>query len=109
MEVLAMRSTDSAVGTCLVKGESLTMSFILGMLIIALLGGFSPLQFCAGFERGYAAGYQRTTGVHYPATPACPASVYKSRGNAMSGYLVGLVQGMVDGRRKLAFAAHTRL
>jgi hypothetical protein len=103
-----MRSIDSAGGTCLVKGARLTMSFILGMFIIALLVGFSPLQFCAGFERGYTVGYQRTTGVHHPATPACPASVYKSRGNAMSGYLIGLVQGMVDGRRKLDFAAHTQ-
>lgn len=63
------------------------------------------MEFCAGFERGYTVGYQRITGLDHPATPACPASVYKSRGKAESGYLIGLVQGMADGGRTLALAS----
>jgi hypothetical protein len=78
----------------------------LGLCIFWLLGVAGALanDFCNGFVRGYATGYKRASGSSIdPIPPICPIPPIKSMSDPQSdyehGYLIGLEQGMQEGRR----------
>jgi len=84
------------------------MRFILAISIISIstvifLTGFAPRKFCAGFQRGYTVGYQRSIGTDKSTTfPRCPSPDHKMSGGREAGYLIGFMQGMADGERNWA-------
>lgn len=59
----------------------------------------SSQQFCAGFERGFIAGYQKIKNTSVPpVAPVCPVQPIKMIGDPESdfehGYQIGFVRGM---------------
>ncbi|MDN7125082.1 hypothetical protein J6I90_09340 [Pseudidiomarina sp. 1APP75-32.1] len=59
----------------------------------------STAQFCAGFERGYVAGYQQANNTNLtPFVPVCPIQPLKGFGDPESdfehGYQIGFTRGM---------------
>ena len=82
----------------------LRLSLLFVVLLIANPLFASDGQFCAGFERGYAAGYKRASGSSLdPLTPLCPLQPLKQLNDPDSeyeqGYILGLEQGMAEGHR----------
>lgn len=73
-------------------------------LLAALSGTAYADQFCAGFERGYAAGYKRASGSGLdPLTPLCPLQPLQKLNDPDSefeqGYILGLEEGMAEGQQ----------
>ncbi|MBI5137526.1 MAG: hypothetical protein HZA24_09385 [Nitrospirae bacterium] len=84
-----------------------TTRALAGLVLLALLAVPVSLAaespFCAGFEKGYVAGYKKASGSPLaPLVPPCPLQPLKGPGDprddAEHGYLIGLEEGMADGR-----------
>jgi hypothetical protein len=85
--------------------RTLVKKIVIASLLAGLTFGAiaSEAQFCAGFERGYIAGYKKATGRSMdPLTPLCPLQPLKRLNDPESdfehGYLIGLERGLTVGR-----------
>lgn len=79
--------------------KSLYITFTITILILASEVFASTAQFCAGFERGYVAGYQKANNTSLtPIVPSCPIQPIKGFGDPESdfehGYQIGFTRGM---------------
>ncbi|WP_411361152.1 hypothetical protein [Pseudidiomarina sp. YC-516-91] len=81
------------------KSLYITLTIALAIFVSEVLA--STAQFCAGFERGYVAGYQKANNTTLrPIVPICPIQPLKGFGDPESdfehGYQIGFVEGMND-------------
>lgn len=80
------------------------IAFVVATLVATTSVGASQQQFCAGFERGYIAGYKKASGSGFaPFTPFCPSQPFKSFSDPASdfehGYTIGYEAGIEAGYR----------
>jgi len=80
------------------------VAFLVAILAATTTVGASQDEFCAGFERGYIAGYKQSSGSSFdPFTPFCPFQPFKKFSDPASdfehGYIIGYETGRVEGMR----------
>ncbi len=73
--------------------------FALSLVSIFMTSAAYASEFCDGFQRGYATGYQRAKNTNMaPMQPMCPMQPMKRIGDPQSdfeqGYLIGLSKGL---------------